>query len=126
MVKNCNLSVRIRESAVIEHKHTRQFSNALAQILKRPRKARGEFLSRNIVPPLRDAHRHSFRSHRRIGNSDETQNHVVSSPGRRLKKTDLITYRIRKDGLEDKALLLLEEFFSKSPCHFRSSIGIDT
>src|SRR5579864_6390719 len=104
----------------------RQCSNALPQILKRPRKARSEFLSRNIVPPLSDTHSHSYFRHCRIGNSDETKNHVVSSPGGPLNKTELITDRIRKDCLEDKALLLLQEFLSKSPRHFRSSIGIDT
>ena len=124
-VKNRNLSVRIRKKVVIEHQHMRQRPNALPQVRKRPWKARNEFLTRNIVPPLSDAHSHSHFGYRRIGNSDETKNHIVSRPGCPLKKTELITYRIRKDCLEDKALVLLEEFLSKSRGHFRSSIGID-
>ena len=110
---------------VIENPDMGQFPQCLAQMCHDARGSGFQLFGPNIVPALRDPHRHTLFGHIGAGDSDKTKDNLKPIQSRFLEKCQLVSDGIGKDGLEDEALSLPAEFASQGFRQIRGLIRID-
>src|SRR5260370_36911438 len=109
VIEHGDLTKRCAQIAIVVNQNVRQSMDCRSKIVQGSRETGQQLVVGNVVTALRHAHGDALCRLLGTGESDVTQDHHVPGSMRVFKKSDLVAYRIGKDGLEDKALTRLQQ-----------------
>jgi hypothetical protein len=102
------------EIVVVENQDHRKCLDCGLEVCESAGKSSDQFFGRNVMSTLEHAHGNAFLRSLGTGNADKAEHDVVAGSDRVREERKPFARRIGKDGFEDEAFALFDEFASES------------